>query len=194
MSTAAPHTADPSRAVPAHALVSLAGVQVAFGPTPALRGVDLVIEPGERVAIMGPSGCGKSTLLHVIAGVLAPDAGAVHVLGEEICALSDRRRSRWRLGEVGMVFQFGDLIGELTLRENIALPLDLLGAPRAESARRAAGLLERLDIAEVADRRAHEVSGGQAQRAAVARALAPSPLSSSPTSRPVLSTPRRPPG
>src|SRR5699024_4214517 len=121
------------------------------------------------------SGCGKSTLLHILAGVLRADAGTVEVLGEDLAALTERRRERLRLERIGMVFQFGDLIEELTLHENIALPLRLQGRSRAESGTLAHEVAERLGIADVAHRRAGEVSGGQAQRAAVARALAPRP-------------------
>ena len=150
-------------------------VAFAYGTEPALRGVDLALAPGEHAAVMGPSGCGKSTLLHVLAGVLQADAGTVRVLGEDLAALTERRRERLRLERIGMVFQFGDLIEELTLHENIALPLRLQGRSRAESETAAQEMAERLGIAEVAHRRAGEVSGGQAQRAAVARALAPRP-------------------
>lgn len=153
----------------------LQDVAFAYGAEPALRGVDLTLAPGERAAVMGPSGCGKSTLLHVLAGVLQADAGTVHVLGEDLSALPERRRERLRLEKIGLVFQFGDLIEELTLHENIALPLRLQGRSRAESESAAQEMAERLGIAEVARRRAGEVSGGQAQRAAVARALAPRP-------------------
>ena len=156
-------------------VAELLDVAFAYGAEPALRGVDLALAPGERAAVMGHSGCGKSTLLHVLAGVLQADAGTVRVLGEDLAALPERRRERLRLERIGMVFQFGDLIEELTLHENIALPLRLQGRPRAESETAAQEMAERLGIAEVAHRRAGEVSGGQAQRAAVARALAPRP-------------------
>ena len=156
-------------------VVQLHEVVFAYGAEPALRGVDLSLAPGERAAIMGPSGCGKSTLLHVLAGVIQPDSGIAEVLGEDLAALTERRRELLRLEHIGMVFQFGDLIEELTLHENIALPLRLQGRGRAESGAVAREMAERLGIAEVADRRAGEVSGGQAQRAAVTRALAPRP-------------------
>lgn len=156
-------------------LVSLDEVSVSFGTTRALDAVSLDILPGQRVAVMGASGSGKSTLLHTMTGVLTPGAGSVHLQGRDLADLGDRARARVRLAEVGMVFQFGDLIGELTLRENVELPLRLLRCPRAERRGRTDALLERLEIAAVADRRASEVSGGQAQRAAVARALAPEP-------------------
>jgi putative ABC transport system ATP-binding protein len=151
--------------------VALRDVRVSYGSDPALRGIDLRITAGERVAVMGPSGCGKSTLLHVLAGVLAADEGAVRVLGEDLGALREKDRAQLRLGRMGMVFQFGDLIGELTLRENLALPLQLLGGRSTRIRAEVATMLERLGLEDVADRRAAQVSGGQAQRAAVGRAL-----------------------
>lgn len=120
---------------------------------------------------MGPSGSGKSSLLHCLAGIIAPDGGTVSVNGRRIDGLSESERSRLRLETIGVVFQFGDLVSELTLLENVALPLQLIGT-RAKKARAAAqGLLDALDVGDVADRRAGAVSGGQAQRAAVARAM-----------------------
>ncbi|WP_232820268.1 ABC transporter ATP-binding protein [Brachybacterium sp. YJGR34] len=155
--------------------VELAGVHVSYGADPALRGIDLQIAAGEQVAVMGPSGCGKSTLLHVLAGVLVPDEGALRVLGEDLGALREKDRAQLRLARMGMVFQFGDLIGELTLRENLSLPLQLLGGRPARIRAESEVMLERLGLSDVADRRAAQVSGGQAQRAAVGRALVHQP-------------------
>jgi putative ABC transport system ATP-binding protein len=145
-------------------------LRIAFGATQALDGVDLSVAAGEVVAVMGPSGCGKSTLLHVLAGVLVPDSGTVDFGGRGLHGLSDDARSAIRLRRFGFVFQFGDLIPELSLRENVELPLRLLRRRGS-----ADGLLQELEIADVADRRPAEVSGGQAQRAAVARALVHDP-------------------
>ena len=156
-------------------LLEAIDVSYAFGPTRALDGVSAAIEPGEVVAVMGPSGSGKSTLLHCLAGILVPDRGSVVFDGVGLTGLGDRDRSRLRLRRFGFVFQFGDLIPELTLRENVELPLRLTGHRRATAARRARELLVRLGIEPVADRRAGSVSGGEAQRAAVARALAHEP-------------------
>lgn len=127
------------------------------------------------MAVMGPSGCGKSTLLHVLAGVLVPDHGTARVLGEDLGALREKDRAQLRLARMGMVFQFGDLIGELTLRENLSLPLQLLGGRPARIRVEVEAMLERLGLGEVADRRVAQVSGGQAQRAAVGRALVHQP-------------------
>nr|WP_225224478.1 ABC transporter ATP-binding protein [Cellulomonas sp. JH27-2] len=147
----------------------------AYGPTKVLHGVDLEVQPGEVVALMGPSGSGKSTLLHLLGGLLRPDAGTVEIGGRRIDDLSDRRRSQVRLAKLGFVFQFGDLVPELTVVENVELPLRLTGTGRRTARREALALLELLGVADEADRRLSEVSGGQQQRAAVARALVHTP-------------------
>jgi len=147
-----------------------------FGTTAALAGVTFEVTPGEVVAVMGPSGSGKSTLLHCLAGLLRPDAGEVVFDGRRVDQLSERERSALRLHRFGFVFQFGELVPELTLLENVALPVRLTQrAGRRTAARRAQEALAALGVGEVADRRAAEVSGGQAQRAAVARALVHDP-------------------
>jgi putative ABC transport system ATP-binding protein len=120
---------------------------------------------------MGPSGSGKSTLLHVLAGILAPHRGEIHLGDRRIDSLDDGDRSRLRLTSFGFVLQFGDLVPELSLRENVELPLRLLRVRRPETRERARALLAELEVDDVADRRPGEVSGGQAQRAAIARAL-----------------------
>ncbi len=150
-------------------------IHLSYGQTPALRGVSLACWSGESVALMGPSGSGKSSLLHCLAGVLKPDSGEARVAGVRLDTMSERERSQYRLSRMGMVFQFGNLIPELTLLENVMLPLQLLGERTAEARRRALGLLDRLEVADVSERRAGAVSGGQAQRAAVARALVHAP-------------------
>ncbi len=147
----------------------------AYGAEPVLTDVSLALDAGEVVAVMGPSGSGKSTLLHLLAGLLRPDAGEVYLAGKRIDRLSEQARSRLRLRQMGFVFQFGDLIPELTIAENTELPLRLTGTRAGRARRRATAMLERLEIAEHADKRISEVSGGQAQRAAVARALVHSP-------------------
>lgn len=157
------------------AAVEAVDLELAYGQTPALRGMDLVIGCGETVALMGPSGSGKSTVMHCVAGILKPDAGRLHVLGQDLGAMSRTELARFRLENIGLVFQLGELVSELTLEENVVLPLQLLGRSRDAARREAMEMLERLGVADVAARRAGEVSGGQAQRAAVARALAPCP-------------------
>lgn len=144
---------------------------LSFGATKALDGVDVDVQRGEILAILGPSGSGKSTLLHVLAGILRPDSGEVHFDERRIDNARESRRDLIRLNNFGFIFQFGDLIPELTLQENICLPMMLTGSGKQEAMRRASELSERLEISEVARRTVAEVSGGQAQRAAVARAL-----------------------
>jgi putative ABC transport system ATP-binding protein len=150
-------------------------VSLRFGETTALEGAELVVDRGEIVAVMGPSGSGKSTLLYVLAGILRPDRGEVYLGDRRLDTMGDAARSRLRLRAFGFVLQFGDLVPELSLRENVELPLRLVGVPKVEARRRAASLLRELEVDEHADRRPGQVSGGQAQRAAVARALVHGP-------------------
>lgn len=150
-------------------------VSKSFGVTRALNGASLEVYPGEVLALTGPSGSGKSTLLHCLAGILAPDTGRVSYEGRDLAALGDRGRSALRRGAFGFVFQFGQLVPELTCLENVALPLRLAGARRDRAQRQAAGLLTQLEVAEVAGKRPGQVSGGQGQRVAVARALITTP-------------------
>lgn len=150
-------------------------VTVRFGSTVALDAASLSIEAGELIAVVGRSGSGKSTLLHCLAGIVTPTSGSVRFNGQRIDSWSERRRSDWRLRHVGLVFQFGDLVSELSLVENVELPLLLAGVDRREVRRRSAEMLDRLEIADVASRRPAEVSGGQSQRAAIARALVHEP-------------------
>ncbi|RNF97937.1 MULTISPECIES: ABC transporter ATP-binding protein [Streptomyces] len=160
---------------PAGSLLIADGLHKSYGPTPALDGADFSIHAGEVVAVMGPSGSGKSTLLHCLAGIVRPDSGAVHYGGRELSALSDAERSSLRRGEFGFVFQFGQLVPELTCVENVALPLRLNGVKRKEAEARAVSWMERLEVADVAAKRPGEVSGGQGQRVAVARSLVTGP-------------------
>ncbi|MER7008093.1 ABC transporter ATP-binding protein [Dactylosporangium sp. NPDC000555] len=147
----------------------------AYGTTPALRGVTLDITEGEILAITGPSGCGKSTLLHCLAGIMRPDSGEVAYRGTRIDTLSEAARSRLRRTEFGVLFQFGQLVAELTAAQNVALPLLLAGAGRREARTAALAWLERFGVADVADSRPGEMSGGQQQRCAMARALVTEP-------------------
>ena len=151
------------------------GVALSFGETPALRGADLTVRAGEIVAVMGPSGSGKSTLLHCLAGILVPDAGEIEVLGERIDKLSEARRSELRRDRFGFVFQFGQLVPELTAEENVALPLLLSGVRREPALRRAREWFGRLGLDGLEKRRSGELSGGQAQRVALARGLVGDP-------------------
>ncbi|SIR93838.1 ABC transporter ATP-binding protein [Micromonospora avicenniae] len=150
-------------------------VKLSFGETPALRGASVAVEPGEIVAVMGPSGSGKSTLLHCLAGILVPDAGEIHFDGHRIDTLSEHRRSVLRRDRFGFVFQSGQLVPELTAEENVALPLLLNGVKRAAALKEARPWFERLDLAGLERRRSGELSGGQAQRVALARGLVARP-------------------
>lgn len=156
-------------------LLSTVDIVKRFGDVTALAGVTLHIAAGETVAIMGPSGSGKSTLLHCLSGVLVPDAGTVSLGGTTISTLPDAQRSHLRLREFGFVFQDGQLIPELPARENVALPLMLTGTGSGTALKKADAMLGRLGLAELRTRRPSDMSGGQAQRVAVARALVGSP-------------------
>ncbi|OEV13876.1 macrolide ABC transporter ATP-binding protein, partial [Streptomyces nanshensis] len=151
------------------------GLHKTYGSTAALDGADFAIRSGEIVAVMGPSGSGKSTLLHCLAGIVQADAGSVTYRGQELTSMNDAGRSALRRADFGFVFQFGQLVPELTCQENAALPLRLAGLGRKEAESRAAQWLERLEVADVGRKRPGEVSGGQGQRVAVARALAAGP-------------------
>lgn len=146
-----------------------------YGPTQVLNGVNIALSSGEVVALLGQSGSGKSTLLHLLGGLLRPTGGEVWLAGQRIDNLSERERSRARLRQIGFVFQFGDLVPELTVVENVDLPLRFAGTSPKLARTRALDLLDQLGVATEANRRLSEVSGGQAQRAAVARALVASP-------------------
>jgi putative ABC transport system ATP-binding protein len=143
--------------------------------TYALRGIDLDVAVGEWVAVMGPSGSGKSTLLHVLGGLDTPDAGTVTIAGEDIARLSETRRALLRRRHVGYVFQFFNLVSDMTVADNVELPLLLVGTKRRAARARAAELLESLGIADAAGAAPNELSGGQQQRVALARALANAP-------------------
>ena len=146
-----------------------------FGSTPALRGASLTVRRGEIVAVMGPSGSGKSTLLHCLAGILVPGEGEVWYGGQRLDALSDDRRSALRRDRFGFVFQSGQLVPELTAEENVALPLLLSGARRGPATAAARKWFAALGLDGLEQRRSGELSGGQAQRVALARGLVGQP-------------------
>jgi len=157
------------------AVIELTSVEHAYRRTVALRGVSLAVEAGEIVAVTGPSGCGKSTLLHVAAGIIRPQAGKVRLLGHELAALDDAARTKLRRREVGIVLQFGQLVPDLPVLENVALPLLLDGHERAAAFTAAKEWLERAGLDGDRETLPGELSGGQAQRVAVARALVTGP-------------------
>ena len=192
--TAAGVTSAPGQGqsgLPGEVIMRARGLEMSFGQTHALRGVDLDVAAGEVLAVTGPSGSGKSTLLHVMAGVLVPDAGSVSYHGGKspgggatdvaediavnIAALDEAARSRLRLNEFGFIFQFGQLLPDLSALDNVTIPLLLAGTPRRRALAQAREALGELGLSEHLDKRPTQLSGGQAQRAAVARALVTSP-------------------
>jgi putative ABC transport system ATP-binding protein len=137
----------------------------------AVDDVDVELGHGEFLAVTGPSGCGKSTLLNLLGGLDRPTAGEIYLHGERVDGAGESRRARLRRTEVGFVFQFFNLIANLTVADNVELPALLAGVPAREARRRAAELLDRLGLAETAARVPGALSGGQQQRVAIARAL-----------------------
>ncbi len=168
---------DPARGTP---LLHLDAVSKVFlteaMETHALSDVSLSIAPGEYVAISGPSGCGKSTLLSILGLLDAPTSGRYVLAGEEVAELSATERARVRNRQIGFVFQAFNLVGDLTVFENVELPLFYRGMPVAERRRRVSAGLERVDMAARASHFPAQLSGGQQQRVAVARAVAGDPV------------------
>jgi putative ABC transport system ATP-binding protein len=156
-------------------IVEAKGAVLSFGETPALRGANLTVARGEVLAVMGPSGSGKTTLLHCLAGILAPDSGQIWFAGTRIDTLREQERSALRRDRFGFVFQFGQLVPELSAEENVALPLLLGGMRRAQALNEARSWFERLGLGGMERHRSGEMSGGQAQRVALARGLVAQP-------------------
>ena len=169
-STSAPGTAAP--------IISARSVTKTYGPNTVLRGVSLDIYPGESVAIMGPSGSGKTTLLHALAGIITMDSGSVHITTPhpgagpntvDLSSLTEKQRTALRAGSFGFIFQQGLLVPELTTEENVALAAMLAGGGRAQARVAAVDLLTKLGLGDKLQCRIGELSGGQAQRVAIAR-------------------------
>lgn len=162
-----------------NSLISLQKVEKVYktkaGPLKVLKGVDLEIQPGEFVAIVGPSGSGKSTLINMITGIDRPTAGEVHVAGQRLTKLSENQVAKWRGRNVGVVFQFFQLLPTLTVLENVMMPMNYTNTYKGERKERAMELLELVDLPDVATKYPSQISGGQQQRAAIARALANDP-------------------
>jgi putative ABC transport system ATP-binding protein len=157
------------------AIIEARDVVKSFGQTPALRGATVSAAAGEILAVMGPSGSGKSTLLHCLAGILTPDEGEVWFAGSRLDSLREAERSAVRRDRFGFVFQFGQLVPELTAEENVALPLLLAGTRRPAALTEARAWFSRLGLEGLEQRRSGELSGGQAQRVALARGLVAGP-------------------
>ena len=156
-------------------LLEARDIAKSFGRTPALRGASVAVARGEILAVMGPSGSGKSTLLHCLAGIFPPDSGEVWYDARRLDTLKEAERTRLRRTAFGFVFQFGNLVPELTAADNVALPLLLKRQHRRAAYRQAAQWLDHLGLGDKGARRTGELSGGEAQRVAVARALALGP-------------------
>ncbi len=156
-------------------LIEAKNVYRSFGQTQALAGASLAVPRGQILAVMGPSGSGKSTLLHCLAGIFPPDKGKIWFDGERLDTLSDTRRTELRRTAFGFVFQFGQLVPELTVADNVALPLLLNKVSRRSAFAAADAWLPRLGLDGLGGRRTGELSGGQAQRVALARALVAKP-------------------
>jgi len=173
-SAASQSCADPDSLI---CMSSLAKVyRTPAGSFPALKGIDLRIETGEFVAIVGKSGSGKTTLINMLTGIDRPTSGNIWVEGIDILAFNESNMSRWRGRNLGVVFQFFQLLPTLTLVENVTIPMDLCGTyPLRERRERALHLLDLVDIVDHADKLPSEISGGQQQRAAIARAMANDP-------------------
>ncbi len=153
-------------------IIEAKNVKKSFGKnTLALRGANFALEEGEIVAVMGPSGSGKSTLLHCLAGILKIDSGEVLFEGQNIAKMSDKKRNQLRREKFGFVFQFSQLVPELTALDNVALPLLINGVKRAEAYAEAEKWLKKVGLGEQMNQIPGELSGGQAQRVAIARAM-----------------------
>jgi len=167
---------DPAQVSP---ILALRGVERVYkteaGALPVLRGVDIDVYPGEVVGLIGPSGSGKSSLLHSAGLLEHPDAGLVALEGRDCSKLSERARTRIRLGTVGFVYQFHHLLPEFTALENVAMPLTIAGKSRREAEARARELLEGLGLGHRMAHQPAQMSGGEQQRVAIARALANRP-------------------
>lgn len=156
-------------------MIQLHDIHKRFGSLEVIRGVDLHVERGEILGIVGASGAGKTTLLQIMGTLERPDAGTIAYDGTRIDTLTGNRLARFRNASIGFVFQFHQLLPEFTLLENVAMPALIGGARRAEAFARATSLIEYLSLGHRANHRPSQLSGGECQRAAVARALVNSP-------------------
>ncbi|PJF41726.1 MAG: ABC transporter ATP-binding protein [Chloroflexi bacterium] len=160
-------------------LISLEGVTKVYktkaGPLEAIKGVDFQVGEGEFVAIVGPSGSGKSTLINMITGIDRPTSGEVFVAGERLTNMSENKVAKWRGRNVGVVFQFFQLLPTLTVLENVIMPMNYTGTYKGKRRQRAMEMLDLVKLTDVVDKYPSQISGGQQQRAAIARALVNNP-------------------
>lgn len=137
--------------------------------------LDITLRDGDSLAVVGPSGSGKTSLLTCLAGIRVPTSGRIVINGSDISAMSSPKRAAFRLAHIGLVFQFGDLLPELSVLGNVALPLQLCGVRRGEAERRAAAMLDRVGLGELGAAKPESISGGETQRVGIARALVNDP-------------------
>lgn len=160
-------------------IISLQDVEKVYktkaGEIHALNGVSFEVNEGEFVAVVGPSGSGKSTLINMITGIDRPTRGEVYVAGQRLTNMSENQVAKWRGKNVGVVFQFFQLLPTLTVIENIMMPMNYAGTYKGQRRERAFELMDLVDISDIADKYPSQISGGQQQRAAIARALANEP-------------------
>lgn len=156
-------------------MIDIKGITKSFGSLQVLKGIDLHINKGEVVSIVGPSGAGKTTLLQIIGTLDRPDSGSIAINEVDISGLNQRKLSSFRNRHIGFVFQFHQLLPEFTAAENIMIPAFIAGTPVKEAKKRAAELLDFMGLADRARHKPNELSGGEKQRVAVARALANNP-------------------
>ena len=156
-------------------MITINGITKSFGSLQVLKGIDLHIEKGEVVSIVGPSGAGKTTLLQIIGTLDRPDSGSVHVDSIDVTSLSQKKLSDFRNRHIGFVFQFLQLLPEFTAIENIMIPAYIAGTSNKEARRRATELLDFMGLSDRATHKPNELSGGEKQRVAVARALVNNP-------------------
>ncbi len=156
-------------------MIKIENITKSFGSLQVLKGVNLEISKGEIVSIVGPSGAGKTTLLQLVGALDTPDGGAIYFNGENLCSMGRNRLAAFRNTHIGFVFQFHQLLPEFTALENIMIPALIAGKSRSEAARRAAELLQLMGLSARADHKPSQMSGGENQRIAVARALVNNP-------------------
>ncbi len=152
-------------------MINIENIRKSFGSLQVLKGIDLHIDRGEVVSIVGPSGAGKTTLLQIIGTLDRPDSGTVHVDSVDVTTLSQKKLADFRNRHIGFVFQFHQLLPEFTAIENIMIPAYIAGTSKKAAKERATGLLQFMGLSDRANHKPNELSGGEKQRVAVARAL-----------------------